>query len=261
VTLSFLVAIVALGGPPKELLPTLWKPDIKQGELLDYLYLIAAILGATISPYMLFFYSSGAREEKWSGSSLLLNRVTAIVGMGFGSLGSLALVFLGAMVLQPLHIQSNTLGELGLAMAKPFGSIGALLFATALFATCFGAALEVVLGVSYMIAQGFGWEWGEDKKPIEAARFNLVLTMFLVVAVVIGLLGMDPLQLALLASTVIALFLPFSLVPFLVLMNDRQYLGNKTNSRFGNSALICILIMAFVVAVISLPLELLTAGG
>jgi Mn2+/Fe2+ NRAMP family transporter len=85
--------------------------------------------------------------------------------------------------------------------------------------------------------------------------------MFLVVAVVIGLLGMDPLQLALLASTVIALFLPFSLVPFLVLMNDRQYLGNKTNSRFGNSALICILIMAFVVAVISLPLELLTAGG
>ena len=70
ITLSFLVGIVVLGGPPREILPTLWKPDIKQGELADYLYLVAATLGATISPYLLYFYSSGAREEKWSRDSL-----------------------------------------------------------------------------------------------------------------------------------------------------------------------------------------------
>jgi len=261
VTLSFLVGVAVLGAPPKELLTTLWKPDVKQGEFADYFYLVAATLGATISPYLLYFYSSGAGEEKWSRSSLLLNRVTAIVGMSFGSLGSLALVVLAALVLQPLNMNASTLGELGLAMAKPLGPVGALLFATALFATCLGAALEVVLAVSYLIAQGFGWEWGEDKKPVEAARFNLVLTIFLVVAVLIGLLGMDPLQLALLASTVIALFLPISLTPFLVLMNDKQYLGDKTNGRFTNIAMVIILIIAFVVAAVSLPLEILTGGG
>ena len=261
ITLSFLVAIVALGGPPHGLLPTLWRPDIKQGELGDYLYLVAAILGATISPYLLFFYSSGALEEKWSASSLLLNRVTAIAGMGFGSLGSIALAVLGAIVLQPLNITSSTLGELGLAMATPFGPIGALLFAAALFATCLGAALEVVLALSYTIAQGFGWEWGEDKKPAEAARFNLVLTIILLVAVAIGLFGTDPLQLALLASTVIALFLPISLTPFLFIMNDPDYLGDHTNGRFANIAIICVLIIAFIVAVIALPLEILTGGG
>src|SRR5947199_7521334 len=149
VTLSFLVGIFALGGPSPQLLTTLWKPEIKQGEFADYLYLVAAILGATISPYLLYFYSSGAREEKWSGSSLLLNRVTAIVGMGFGSLGSIALVVLATIVLQPLNIGSSTLGELGLAMAKPFGQIGVYLFAATLFATCLAAALEVVLAVSY----------------------------------------------------------------------------------------------------------------
>lgn len=260
-TLSFVVGIVVLGGPPKEILPTLWKPQIKSGELADYLYLAAAILGATISPYLLYFYSSGAREEHWSGSSLLLNRVTAILGMGFGSFGSIALVFLGAIVLQPLNMNSNTLGELGLAMGKALGPIGAYLFAAALFATCLGAALEVSLAVSYNIAQGFGWEWGENKKPVQAARFNLVLTIFLLIAVAIGLLGMDPLQLALLASTVIALFLPISLTPFLFIMNDPDYLADKTNGRFGNIAIICILIIAFVVAVISLPLEILSGGG
>lgn len=260
-TLSFVAAIVVLGGPPKELLPTLWKPQIQSGQLSDYLYLVAAILGATISPYLLYFYSSGAREEKWTKESLLLNRVTAIVGMGFGSLGSIALVVLGAVVLQPLNISSNTLGELGLAMAKPFGQIGTYLFALALLATCLGAALEVSLAVSYNIAQGFGWEWGENKKPVDAPRFNLVLLIFLLIAVGIGLLGTDPLQLALLASTVIALFLPFSLLPFLVIMNDRDYLGNKTNGRFINIAMIVILIMAFLVAIVSLPLEILSGGG
>lgn len=260
-TLSFLAGIVALGGIPAHLIPTLWHPSFQQGSVADYLYLIAATLGATISPYLLYFYSSGAREEQWSGSSLLLNRVTAIVGMGFGSLGSLAIVVLGAIVLQPLNISSSTLGEIGLAMAKPFGIIGSLLFAFVLFATCLGAALEVVLAVSYNIAQGFGWEWGENKKPAEAARFNLVMTIFLIIAVVIGLTGIDPLQLALFASTVIALFLPISLSPFLILMNDPQYLGNKTNGRFTNIAMICILALAFIVAIVSLPLEIITGGG
>ena len=88
-----------------------------------------------------------------------------------------------------------------------------------------------------------------------------MLLIFLLVAVAIGLLGIDPLQLALLASTVIALFLPISLTPFLFIMNDSDYLGEQTNGRFANIAIICILIMAFGVAVVSLPLEILTGGG
>lgn len=260
-TLGFLAGIFALGGPPHDVLPTLWHPQVKPGDSADYLYLCAATFGATISPYMLYFYSSGAREENWSGRSLLLNRVTAFMGMGFGSLGSMALVVLAAIVLQPLNINANTLGEIGLPMAKAFGSLGTTLFAIALFSTCFGAALEVLLGVSYLIAQGFGWEWSENKPPVKAARFNLVIILFLLAAIAMSLFGMDPLQLALLASTVIALELPIALLPFLVLMNDPQYLRDKVNGRLSNIAVICILLIAFVVALISLPLEILTGGG
>src|SRR5207253_5878163 len=101
----------------------------------------------------------------------------------------------------------------------------------------------------------------ENKKPVEAARFNLVIILFLLAAAIISLFGMDPLQLALLASTIIALVLPISLLPFLVLMNDPQYLKDKTNGRFSNIAVICILLMAFVVAFVSIPLEILSGGG
>jgi Mn2+/Fe2+ NRAMP family transporter len=259
-TLSFIAAVVALGKPPIEIVSTLWRPEIKAGDFADYFYLAAATLGSTISPYMLYFYSSGAREEGWSSGSLLLNRITAVVGMTFGSIGSISLVVLGALVLRPQNINAGTLSEIGLALAKPFGAVGALLFAGVLFVTCFGAALEVLLAVSYNIAQGFGWEWGEQKKPVEAARFNLVIVCFLLVAVIISLFGIDPLQMALLASTVIALFLPLSLLPFLVLMNDAQYMGKKTNGRITNLAVMIILLIAFVVALVSLPLQLLSGG-
>jgi hypothetical protein len=44
-------------------------------------------------------------------------------------------------------------------------------------------------------------------------------------------------------------------------MNDAQYLGNKTNGRLTNIAMVCILVLAFLVALVSLPLEIITAGG
>lgn len=259
-TLSFLVGIAVMGGPSKALWPTLWSPPIKAGTLADYLYLVAAIIGSTISPYLLYFYSSGAREERWSRKSLGINRATAILGMGFGSISSIAVIVLAAMVLGPLNMSAGTLGEIGLSMARPFGIVGSLLFATVLFATCFGAAIEVSLALAYNVAQGFGWTWGEDKKPVEAARFNLVLTIVLLVAFLISMLGMDPLNLALYASTIIALFLPISLSPFLIIMNDPKYLGDQTNGRFTNIATVVVVIMAFVVAAVSLPLTFLSGG-
>ncbi|HEX3272505.1 MAG TPA: divalent metal cation transporter [Ktedonobacterales bacterium] len=261
IALATIAAVVALGGPPPSLLPTLWHPDVQQGEWAEYLYLAAAIMGSTISPYLLYFYSSGAVEEGWSRDDLGLNRLTAGLGMGFGSLCSIAVVVLAAVVLRPHGIQANTLGEIGLPMGQAFGPVGGILFAVILFATCLGAAFEVSLSLSYNIAQGFGWEWGEGKRPVEAARFNVVLTALVIVAALIGLFAGDPLRLAVFASTLLALFLPFSLSPLLIIMNDREYLGEHTNGRFANIATIAVLAMAFLVAVVSIPLLILSGGG
>ena len=51
-----------------------------------------------------------------------------------------------------------------------------------LCATCYGAALEVSLSMGYNISQGFGWEWGEEKQPARAARFNVVMLGYVAVA-------------------------------------------------------------------------------
>ena len=261
ITLTFWVGVFA--GPAQindDLLATFTRPVIGAGDLAEYLFLAAGILGAVISPYLMFFYSSGAGEERWSRRSLGQNKVTAVLGMTFGSTTAIALIFLAALYLGPRQILGITLPELGLTMAEPLGRAGAYLFASALFATTLGGALEASLSTSYNVAQGFGWEWGEDKKPIEAPRFNLALMMILLVALLVGVSGIDPLSLALLGSAFTALILPISLSPFLVLMNDRTYLGDRVNGKLSNTALVAVLVLAFIVAAVSMPLLILSGG-
>lgn len=260
ITLAFVVAVFAVG-VPGSLVPTLWRPQLRSGQTAEYLFLAAAILGAIISPYLVYFYSSGGREEHWTSRSLRTNRITAIGGMAFGSLTALSVVLLSAVVLMPRGIQVETLSELGLTLSAPWGQVGALLFAVGLFAACYGASLEISLAVPYMVAQGFGWEVGENHLPVEAPRFNLVIIVFLLVATALGLVGIDPLQLTIFGSAVTALLLPVSLAPVLVMMNDRDRLGDRVNGRPMNAATIGILALAAAVALASLPLLLVTGGG
>lgn len=260
VTLCFVIAAVVSLFAPGAHLAALAPAPLTGDTTASYLFLAAAILGAVISPYLIYFYSSGAREEHWNTRSLRINTVSSIGGMGFGCMTALAVIVVAALVLRPLHLETGTLAELGLALAAPWGTVGGVLFAVSLFAACYGAAVELTLAIPYVVSQGFGWELGENRKPVDAPRFNLVLIGFLIVGLTVALIGVDPLQLTLFASALTAVLLPVTLSPFLVLMNDRDALGRHANGRLMNIATIAIIAVAAVVAVASLPLLLITGG-
>ena len=52
------------------------------GSLMVYLYFVVGLLGAAMTPYEVYFYSSGAVEDGWGLKELGLNKVTAIIGYG-----------------------------------------------------------------------------------------------------------------------------------------------------------------------------------
>src|SRR5437773_605812 len=60
-----------------------------------------AILGATVSPYLLNFYASGAVEDGWDEGCLRSNTVVAWLGTAFGAVVSLAILVVAALVLAP----------------------------------------------------------------------------------------------------------------------------------------------------------------
>ena len=71
--------------------------------------------------------------------------------------------------------------------------------------------------------------------------------------------GLDPLKLTVFTMAVACLLLPFVTFPFLVLMNDRDYMREQVNSRWANFAVVGIVVIAFVLAAVAIPLQVL--GG
>jgi Mn2+/Fe2+ NRAMP family transporter len=76
-----------------------------------------------------------------------------------------------------------------------FGSWGFVLFVASLGIACLGATLEIGLQQAYLVAQGFGWAWGEDRKPRDDPGFTAVYTLSLLVAAIPITVGVDPLEL------------------------------------------------------------------
>ena len=107
-----------------------------------------------------------------------------------------------------------------------------------------------------MYAQAFGWKWGENEHPASAARFSMVFTVFLLAASVFILAGVDPLKLTLFSMAVTAVILPVVVLPFLVLMNDKKFVGKHTNGRLGNAVVFFCVILAGLVALVAVPLEI-----
>jgi Mn2+/Fe2+ NRAMP family transporter len=254
-TLSFVVSAWRLHPDARGLLSGL-VPTLPNHDLARYGFLAVSIVGATISPYLLNFYASGAVEEGWVQTDLWINRTTAYLGMGFGSIVSMGVLVSAAIVLGPQHIRVDTYEQASLMFVPVFGRWAVTLFALALGVGCFGAAVEITLNGGYLLAQSFGWAWGADKPRPAAARFTAAYSFVLLFALVIALVGFDPLQVTLISASLTVVIMPLVVLPFLVLMNDEEYVGRHTCGPIGNGLLAALTVAGAIMAVIVIPLEI-----
>jgi Mn2+/Fe2+ NRAMP family transporter len=257
-TLAFVVAAWRLHPQASTVTRGLW-PSIPGHDLARYGFLTVSIVGATVSPYLLNFYASGAVEERWTEPDLWINRTTAFLGMGFGSLVSMGVLITAAVVLGPQHIRVDSYEQAALMFVPVFGRWGVTLFALALGVGCLGAAVEIALNGGYLLAQAFGWSWGLEKKRRETARFSSTFTLVLALAVAIALTGFDPLRLTLISVALTVVIMPFVVLPFLVLMNDEELVQQHTSGPVGNAVLAALTILGAILALIVIPLEIV--GG
>jgi Mn2+/Fe2+ NRAMP family transporter len=258
VTLSFVVSAWLLKPNVGDLGASLL-PSLPTHHATRYAFLAVSILGATVSPYLLNFYSSGSVEEKLTESELWVNGTTAYVGMCFGGIVSMGVLVTSAMVLGPRHIIVDSYEQAALMFVPAFERWAVALFAAALGIGCFGAAVELTLNAGYTFAQVFGWSWGASKPRRDAARFTAAFTIVLTAALVIALLGFDPLRSTMVSVALTVVIMPAVVLPFLVLMNDPKYVKTHTSGTIGNVLLAALTIVGALLAVVVIPLELL--GG
>jgi len=254
VTLAFVVAALKLHPDAAGVAAGL-VPRAPTHDGARYWFIAVSIVGASVSPYLFYFYSAGAVEDQWDEGYLTINRITAGVGMTFGGTVAVAALVCAALVLHPAGIQVDRYEQIPFLLTSPLARAGFWLFVAALFIACFGAALEIALQLAYLVAQGFGWRWGENLRPRDAARFSAIYTVALPLAALVIASGIDPLRLTVMSMAMTALSLPVTVVPLLVLMNDPQYLDEHTNGWVSNAAVLAVSVIACVVALVALPLQ------
>ena len=226
-----------------------------------YFYYAIALFGAAMTPYEVFFFSSGAVEEKWTANDIGTVRSNTFVGFPLGALLSLAIAGCATVVLKPRGIEVDSLAQLGLPIALAAGKLAVAFAIIGFVAATFGAALETSLSFGYSISQYFGWQWGKYVRPREAARFHLVVLLAIMTGVAVILTTVDPVKVTEYSIVFSAVALPLTYFPILVVANDSDYMGEHVNKRLANTLGVIFLGVIMVAAVAAVPLMLWTKAG
>lgn len=226
-----------------------------------YWFYAVALFGAALTPYEVFFFSSGAVEEGWTVSDLSQSRLNVLVGFPLGGFLSLAIAGCAALVLLPLGLEVTTLGQVVLPVAAAGGKLLLAAIILGIVAATFGAALETTLSAGYTLAQFFGWTWGKFRAPSQAARFHTTMIVCLVIGLGVLATGVDPVTVTEVSVVFSAVALPLTYLPILMVANDPDYMGEHVNGRALNAVGQAYFVLILVVSVAAIPLMVVTGVG
>jgi Mn2+/Fe2+ NRAMP family transporter len=226
-----------------------------------YAYYAIALFGAAMTPYEVFFFSSGGVEEKWTSRDLATERSNVFIGFPLGGLLSLAIAGCAAVLYLPAGIKVETLGQVTLPVAVAFGKLGLATVLIGVFAATFGAALETALSSGYTIAQYFGWQWGKFVRPRQASRFHVVMIVCLLLAILTLMTMVDPVLVTEYSVVFAAMALPLTYLPILIIANDPDYMRDQVNGRVRNFLGLSYLALLLVASIAAIPLMIITKAG
>jgi manganese transport protein len=230
-------------------------------SLLLYAYFAVGLLGAAMTPYEVYFYSSGAVEEQWTPKDLGLNKANAMIGYGLGGFLSFALMIVGGALFLGKGIEPEFLGTIAMGAEVPLGQIGLLLALVGILFAVGGAAIDTLFSGAYNLAQFLGWEWGRYRSNSGAPRFTLTWVVLLVLGLGLVMTGVDPVQLTEYAVIFSAVALPLTYIPILLVANDRSYMREYVNGRLANVLGLFYLVVIVLIALTAVPLLILTNAG
>jgi manganese transport protein len=236
-------------------------PALPTDDHVLYWTAALSILGAVMSPYEWYFYSSGGREQGWTLKDLTVNRLTVILGWSLGSVLAFGLMIGSAAYLYPLSISPSHLSQPGLIAIAAFGKLGLTLFLLGAFGCVLGASIEVSQSAGQALSQFFGWSWGASRPLKQVPKFTATYTLAIVAAVIILSTGLDPIKITVVSMIFAVMALPFTFLPMLLVANDETYMGEHRNGIFGNTVGVLFLIVLVIGAVAALPLVIITGGG
>jgi NRAMP (natural resistance-associated macrophage protein)-like metal ion transporter len=217
-----------------------------------YLFMLVALIGTTISPYMQVFVQSSVVEKGVAEEDYNLTRADVWVGTIFAVAVALFILISTAATLnragQTRELESAA--DAAKALAPLAGTYAQLLFAIGLFGASMLAAGVLPLATAYSVSEALGFEKGVSRSFREAPIFLGIFTFLIAVGSLVAILPGLPLWRVLVVTQFInGLLLPVLLVAVTRLASNRTLMGVRANGRVYN---LIVWLTVFVVSALSL---------
>ena len=214
----------------------------------EYLSLVVAVIGTSLSAYLYTWKSNEEVEEKIAHGEVELGQRRGTtstqlersawdvaIGMFFSSAIMYFVVLSTASTLfKAGRHDIDSAAQAAAALEPLAGHLAGVLFAVGIIGVAFIAIPVMTTGAAYDLCQSVGWKHGLHAKPREAKRFYLAITGFTALAMGLNFIGINPMKALVFAGIVQGFSTPFLLVLIMRMSNDRRVVGEMVNSRVVN---------------------------
>jgi Mn2+/Fe2+ NRAMP family transporter len=217
------------------------------GSFNTLLLLLASTIGATVTPWMIFFQQSACADKGMTPADVKHGRYDTALGAVLAAIFGIGALIAGAALLT--HHGAGIQGFAGAgfpqALAHVAGAGAGTVFALGLIEAGAVAILTISASTAYVAGECVGVSHSFNTSPRNAAVFYAAnIGVALLAAVVILIPGAPLLSIALNANVLATVLLPVSLVFMVMLANDRGLMGAWANKRSTN--VLGIAVIAFV---------------
>lgn len=236
-------------------------PTIKFNK--DFIEILVAILGTTISPYLFFWQVTMEAEDVKSSRQLILARSRILTNedasvtiqkekkfvhllirkmqldVNLGMLLSNMVMFFiilatGTALFANGITEINTVEQAAKALEPVAGKASYLIFTIGVIGTGF-LAIPVLSGsLSYIVSETFGWKGSLDKKFNQAKPFYIVIIISLLLGLLINYWGISPIQALFYTAILYGLTSPILIAIVLHIANNKRIMKENTNNKWSN---------------------------
>ena len=202
-----------------------------------YVYMVVAVIGTTIAPWMQFYLQSSVVDKGITVRQYKHSRLDVIVGSIFTDVVAWFIIVACAATLFAHGVKDIPDASVAAQAMKPLaGDYAYILFAAGLFNASLFAASILPLSTAYTVCEGLGFESGLDKTWREAPFFYWFYTLLLALGGAVILIPKFPMyKVAILSQVLNGLLLPLVLVFMLKLINKHDLMGAYVNKHWFNA--------------------------
>lgn len=214
-----------------------WMP-LPNGNRYEILLLILATIGATVTPWMLFFQQSAVVDKGMQPRDINVGRLDTMLGVLLASIFAIAAILATAPLFHHgINAADFQAAQFAEALQPLIGHTGAALFALGIFEAGIVAAIAISTSSAYAFGEVLKTGHSLNRPLRDAWPFYLVLLGSASAAAALVLIPRFPLEFVVLTVNVIAvLAMPPALAFLLLLVNDREVMGEHVNGTWANVA-------------------------